>query len=89
MEIPPGSVLLLEGVFLQRKELRSYLDYVIYLDVPQEVRLARILQREAPGDAEQQMIAKHHRRYFPAEDRYVVECEPTKQANLVIPYVEN
>lgn len=87
VEIPRGAVLLLEGVFLQRPELRDALDYVLYLDVPQSVRLERILQREQPRYV-QEMIDKHHRRYFPAEDRYLVECEPAKRADAVIPYVE-
>ncbi|WP_346892888.1 adenylyl-sulfate kinase [Clostridium sp. UBA871] len=44
--IERGTVLLLEGIFLQRKEIRRYLDFIIYLDVPQEVRLKCIHFRE-------------------------------------------
>jgi len=88
VEITPGAILLLEGVFLQRPELRSHLDHVIYLDVSQEVRLARLLKRDTGIGDEQAIIAKHNRRYFPAEDHYLVECEPTKQADLVIAHVD-
>ncbi|AFS79047.1 uridine kinase [Gottschalkia acidurici 9a] len=31
-------IILLEGVFLQRKELRKFLDYTIFIDVPRNVR---------------------------------------------------
>lgn len=87
--IPSGAVLLLEGVFLQREELSSHVDHVIYLDVPRPVRLARQLKRDTSIGDEQAIMAKNNRRYFPAEDHYLVECEPTKHADLVIHRVDN
>jgi len=34
--IPNPCVIVIEGVFLQRKEWREYLDYMVYLDYPRE-----------------------------------------------------
>lgn len=65
--IPYGFVLILEGIFLQRKELRSYLDFVIYLDVPQEVRLNRVLSRDRYIGGLEDIKCKYERRYFLAE----------------------
>ncbi|WP_066869635.1 P-loop NTPase fold protein [Clostridium mediterraneense] len=82
--IPHNSVLLLEGVFLQRKELKDYLDFVIYLDVPQEIRLDRVLKRDVYIGSTDDIKNKYNRRYFPAEDRYILECSPSKNADFVL-----
>ena len=47
LEILQGCILLLEGIFLQRKELKGYLDFVIYIDVPKKLRLGRVLDRKS------------------------------------------
>lgn len=82
--IPKGEILILEGVFLQRKELKDYLDFTIYLDVEKEVRLKRVLKRDVYiGDAEE-IKCKYEKRYFPAEDRYLMEYNPIGNADLVL-----
>lgn len=53
IHIPENGVLLVEGVFLQRPELSGLFDAVIWLDVPESVRLCRVLRRDGYiGDAE-------------------------------------
>lgn len=82
--IPKGAILILEGVFLQRKELKDYLDFTIYLDVEKEIRLKRVLKRDGYiGDAED-IKCKYEKRYFPAEDRYLIEYNPIENADLVL-----
>lgn len=84
IHIPKGEILILEGVFLQRKELKDYLDFTIYLDVEKEVRLKRVLKRDGYiGDAEE-IKCKYEKRYFPAEDRYLMEYNPIGNADLVL-----
>jgi uridine kinase len=82
--IPNGSVLILEGVFLQRKELKGYLDFTVYLDVPQEVRFHRILARDVYIGGFEDIKCKYEKRYFPAEDRYVLDYSPIENANFVL-----
>lgn len=82
--IPHGSVLLLEGIFLQRKEIKSYLDFIIYLDVPQEVRLNRVLTRDGYMGGLEDIKCKYERRYFPAEKKYILEYSPIENANFVL-----
>ncbi|WP_055070272.1 uridine kinase [Clostridium massiliamazoniense] len=84
--IPHGSILILEGVFLQRKELRNYLDFVIYLDVPQEVRLNRVLVRDSYIGSLEDIKNKYQRRYFPAENKYLLEYCPIENADFVLKY---
>ncbi len=86
IHISQGSVLLLEGIFLQRKEIRSYLDYIIYLDVPQKVRLNRALKRDGYIGGFEDIKCKYERRYFPAEEKYILEYSPIENADFVLNY---
>ncbi len=82
--IPENGILLVEGVFLQRQELCGVFDAIVYLDVPESVRLARVLQRDGYiGDAEA-IRRKYENRYFPAERFYVRNCKPEVRAEYVV-----
>lgn len=77
------TVVIVEGVFLQRDELAGLFDYVIYVDVPQEIRLKRVLKRDAYIGSEKDIAQKYADRYFPAEHYYVDRYDPSKKADLV------
>ena len=82
----PGGhcVILAEGIFLQRQELAGLFDYMIYIDIPESVRLDRVLSRDTYiGDA-QQITEKYENRYFPAERHYVAAYDPAGSADLTI-----
>jgi len=82
--IPVGSIVIIEGVFLQRSELEGVFDFMIYIDVSEDERLARVLDRDGYiGDSEQ-IKSKYDGRYFPAERHYVKACAPAENADLVI-----
>ncbi len=83
-EIHENTIVIVEGVFLQRQEYRNIFDYMIYLDVPEEVRLQRVLKRDTYIGNEQQIIDKYENRYFPAEHKYIEENQPQKNADFVI-----
>ena len=82
--IEHGTVLLLEGIFLQRKEIKSYLDFIIYLDVSQEVRLSRVLKRDGYIGGLKDIKCKYERRYFPAEEKYILDYSPIENADFVV-----
>lgn len=82
--VPRGSVILLEGIFLQRYEIREYLNYVVYLDVPKAIRLNRVINRDMYIGDEEEIKFKYERRYFPAEDKYIEEYNPVKNADFVL-----
>lgn len=60
------TVIIVEGIFLQRKELQGIFDYMIYIDVQEDVRMNRVLKRDTYIGNEQQIIEKYKKRYFPA-----------------------
>ena len=41
VQIPIVGVIVIEGVFLQRKEWRDFFHYMVYLDCPRETRFLR------------------------------------------------
>ncbi len=83
-DIPVGSVVIIEGIFLQREELQNLFDYMIYIDVPEETRLKRVLERDGYIGDKEQIAAKYNSRYFPAERYYCEHCSPAEKAGLVI-----
>ena len=87
--IPVGTQVIIEGVFLQRKELRNYFDYVVYVDVNKNTRLRRVLNRDTYIGTKEEITAKYEQRYFPAEEMYVKEYDPGRLADLVITNVKD
>lgn len=83
-EIPVGSVVIIEGVFLQRKELEGVFDHMIYIDVPEQTRLERVLGRDLYIGGSSDIIKKYNERYFPAERHYVAKCSPAQNADTVV-----
>ncbi|MEK5037535.1 uridine kinase [Sporosarcina sp. FSL K6-3457] len=82
-DIPVGATVIVEGIFLQRPELRGYFDKVIYLETNQETRMARALDRDSYIGGSEDIIRHYEQRYFPAEDIYVEQCNPLEMADAV------
>lgn len=84
LEIKPGDILIIEGVFLQKKELEGSFDFLIYVDVPEEERLRRVLKRDTYIGNESEIEEKYRKRYFPAEDYYVKMVNPKEKADITV-----
>jgi uridine kinase len=84
------AVLLLEGVFLLRPELREQFDYTVFLDAPFDVCLTRALARDtqATGDDAAAIRARYASRYWPAQRLYFAEVGPRELADLVIDHAD-
>lgn len=77
------TVLIFDGVFLQRSELASCWDRVVYVDISEEEVLRRALSRDTPlmGPGVRE---RYLRRYLPAQRLYCDEVRPREQADVVI-----
>jgi uridine kinase len=75
--VEPRGLVLVEGVYLLRRELRSYWDLAVYLDAPRELRQARL---HARGENDQGWIE----RWAAAEDYYEQVEQPARAADLII-----
>lgn len=79
----PSSILLFDGIFLHRPELRPHWDLSIFLQVDFDVSVARCAVRDGtsadpdePGNL----------RYVQGQRLYLTACRPTAHATLIIDY---
>jgi uridine kinase len=81
----PNSILLLDGVFLLRPELRSYFDFSIFLRADFSVTIARAEERdlELLGSVEE-VRRRYPGRYVPGQRLYLESGEPERWASVVI-----
>lgn len=84
IDIPEGSIVIIEGIFLQRPEIRDLFDFMIYIDIPEETRLSRVLRRDGYIGNEDDIREKYENRYFPAEQHYVSTCSPQLNADFIV-----
>ncbi len=76
--LPDSCVVIIEGVFLQRKEWRGYFDYLVYLNCSREKRFGR------EKETTRRNMCKFINRYWKAEDFYLKTERPLSSADHVI-----
>jgi uridine kinase len=85
VEVPPDAVLVFDGVFLHRPELRGLWDRSIFLKVSFDTVLARAVRRDAAYlGSEQAVLDGYAHRYIPAQMAYLQSCQPENHADFVI-----
>ncbi len=85
LAVPPEAVLVVDGVFLLRPELRSWWHLAVYLHVPEAETLRRALVRDLPRMGTPQEVRRRYRaRYLPAQDLYRREADPVAAADVVV-----
>ncbi|HEY4025179.1 MAG TPA: uridine kinase [Candidatus Dormibacteraeota bacterium] len=84
-QAPPDAVLLLDGVFLLREELRDCWELGIVVDVSPEESLRRALTRDvALFGSEAAVRERYLRRYLPGQELYRAAARPLDIADVVI-----
>jgi uridine kinase len=80
----PGTVLLVDGVFLQRAESRSCWDLTVYVAVSEPESLRRALRRDTERfGSEPSVRERYGRRYLPAQRHYRDVARPL-DADVVV-----
>lgn len=82
---PVPGVLIVDGIFLHRPELRPYWDVSVFLAVDFAVSVPRMAARDG-GDPDPSAPA--NRRYVEGQRLYLRTCEPTRHASVVIDNTE-
>jgi len=77
VEVEPNAIILVEGVYSSRPELRDLIELAIFVDTPRTTRLARMKAR-AQNDA------SWIERWMAAEDWYLEHIRPADAADLVV-----
>ena len=78
------DVILLEGIFLLRRELRSRYDLAFWLDCPFEVALRRAIARNQENLSEAEIAQAYTKLYFPAQRLHLKRDDPRGSADLVL-----
>jgi len=78
---PADAVLVVDGVFLQRPELRDEWTYTVWLDVPDEVGVRRSGRRDG---TDLDPASEFNRRYLGAQELYRAEADPVAGAAAVL-----
>lgn len=78
---PADAILILDGVFLNRVELRGAWNYSIWLDADPKVRLARMVERDG---VDPDPKAESNRRYSEAQRLYVRDAHSNTAASAII-----
>ena len=77
----PGSVVLVDGLFLHRDELAGHWEFSVFLDVPFDISVPRVASRDATtADRDSPSV----RRYVGAQEIYLAECSPRGRASMLI-----
>ena len=79
--VPEWGILVFDGVFAQRPELRYAWDLVVYVDAPDEVRVARMADRDG-GSADP--THPDQARYLDAQRFYRDLVDPRARAHIVV-----
>ncbi len=79
--VPRTTVLVLDGIFLQRAELAERWDVTVWLEVPFEVTYARMAVRDGcPPDPDHPANARYRR----GQALYLAEHDPVGRADVVV-----
>jgi uridine kinase len=78
---PADAILIVDGVFLNRFELRGAWNFSIWLDADAKVRLARMVERDG---VDPDPKAESNKRYSDAQRLYVRDAHPNTAASAII-----
>ena len=79
----PDSILIFDGMFLHRPELRAVWDLSLFLAVPFSISIPRGASR-GPGWGSPDPAAESNRRYVEGQKLYLNECRPDSLATVVV-----
>lgn len=80
-----SAVLVFDGIFLHRPELRRIWDLSIFLEVPFAESYRRMASRDR-SDPKPEALS--NRRYFEGQKLYLTMCRPQKLADILVDYAD-
>mgnify|MGYP005697164895 CR=1 FL=1 len=79
------SILVFDGVFLQREEVRNYWDCIVLVDADFFVTVPRAVRRNFEESSDLADLEQRYRtKYVGAQERYLSSCFPKENAHLVL-----
>lgn len=77
------SVILVEGIFLFKRQYRTHFDLAIWIDCSFPTALARAIDRAQEGLSAAKTIAVYETIYFPAQRIHLTHDNPRENADLI------
>jgi len=77
--VSKGGVIIVEGIYSTRQELRGFYDLRVWIECPRRVRLARGIERDG-----EQARTQWETEWMPSEDRYMTAHQPAAYADFVV-----
>jgi uridine kinase len=84
-ELTEIDVILLEGIFLLKRELRDAYDCAFWIDCTWPTALERALARRQEGLSEDETVRAYREIYFPAQEIHLQRDDPRRAATAIIP----
>ena len=83
--VPADAVVIADGAYLLRPELRDLWDFRIFVEIDFDLVLTRGAVRDSAWMESEQAAAEHYRRYYiPAERMYDTEADPRSHAEFIV-----
>jgi len=82
--MPDDGILIVDGVFAFRPELKDYWDLRIWVDIDPELSIRRGIDRDSAREGTDTAEMLHRERYGVAEAIYITEADPVSAADIVI-----
>ncbi len=78
---PADAILIVDGLFLLRPELKGIWNFTIWLDAPDEVRIERMIERDGSHPDPDSPLGQ---RYLGAQELYQREAAPRTAASAIV-----
>jgi len=78
---PRDAVLIVDGIFLHRPELRGLWDWSVWLDVPVDVTFLRMAERDG---TDPDFLAASNARYRDGQELYLRDARPRAAASAIV-----
>jgi uridine kinase len=78
------EVILLEGIYLLKRQFQAYYDLSVWIECGFETALERAVARAQEGLTTEQTVAAYKRIYFPAQEIHVARDDPKAAATLTV-----
>ena len=83
--VPADTVVIADGAYLLRPELRDLWDFRIFIEIGFDLVLSRGAARDAAWMESVEAAAEHYRSYYiPAEQIYDAEADPRSHSDVIV-----
>jgi uridine kinase len=80
----PARHIVLEGIYLLKREFRAHYDLSFWIDCSFATALARALARRQEGLSADETIAVYRTTYFPAQELHFARDDPRTSATAIV-----